>query len=487
MPARVVLAALAALLGACSAPSARPAIPAPARTLEADLATLFDTPELDHALVAVMIRDVETGAVVYEREANKLAIPASTAKLATLAAAAEKLGWDHRYETRLVAAAPIANGVLKGDLVVIGSGDPSMNDHHGGARAAFDQIADQLRAAGITTIDGALIGDGRAWGSDTIGDGWAWDNLAEPFAAPVAALQVRENIVQVELRAGDTVGAPIVVAIPVSDAWFELDVHATTAAAGTTPTVRWRRLPGTIAVDISGQAPLGFPKVKRSFAVARPIEFFLRELSAALRQRGIAIRGGTSTVVPALERTTQVASYRSPPLSELAIVMMKKSQNGYAETLLRTLGATTGAGTAAGGVKVVAATLGAWGISSESLLLRDGSGLSRLDHVTASALVEILRHVHRDPRHRDAFLATFPIAGRDGTLADRMTGTPAEGNVRAKTGTLASVRALAGFVDTKAGRRLAFAIIANDFRVPVARVDEVVEAALVRLAGSADR
>ncbi|HEY5933619.1 MAG TPA: D-alanyl-D-alanine carboxypeptidase/D-alanyl-D-alanine-endopeptidase [Kofleriaceae bacterium] len=457
-------------------------------TLKTDLATLFDAPDLDHALVSVMIREVETGAVVYEREATKLASPASIAKLATLAAAAEKLGWDHRYETRLVTSAPIANGVLKGDLIVIGSGDPSMNDHHGGARVALGQIADQLRAAGIVAIDGALVGDGRAFGSDTIGDGWAWDHLAEPFAAPVAALQVRENTVHLELRAGDTVGAPIVVAVPVSDGWLELDVRATTAPAGTTPTVRWRRLPGTVSIEIAGQAPLGFPKVKRGFAIARPIELFLRELSATLRERRITIRGGTSTGAPASgPEMKQLASYRSPPLSELATVMMKKSQNGYAETLLRTLGATTGDGTAAGGVKVVTAILGGWGIAPDSYVLRDGSGLSRFDYVTAAMMVDVLRHMHRDPRHRDAFLATFPIAGRDGTLADRMTGTPAEGNVRAKTGTLASVRSLAGFVDTKGGRRLAFAIIANGFRVPVTRVDEVVEAALVRLATSAER
>ncbi len=145
---------------------------------------------------------------------------------------------------------------------------------------------------------------------------------------------------------------------------------------------------------------------------------------------------------------------------------MKVSQNLYAETFVKTMGAAAGAPTAAGGLAAARQTLEAWGVAPGALIMVDGSGLSRYDYITPEALVTILAHVDGDRRLRDPFEAALPIAGRDGTLTRRMKGTPAEGNVRAKTGSMANVRSLAGYVTTADGEPLAFAILANDFEVP---------------------
>jgi D-alanyl-D-alanine carboxypeptidase/D-alanyl-D-alanine-endopeptidase (penicillin-binding protein 4) len=161
---------------------------------------------------------------------------------------------------------------------------------------------------------------------------------------------------------------------------------------------------------------------------------------------------------------------------------MKVSQNLYAETLLRTLGAQREDPTAEGGRKVVQQVLESWGIPPDGLVQRNGSGLSRYDYVTAETLVRILTRMHRDPRHADRFADTLPLAGRDGTLARRMKETRAEGNARAKTGSIANVRALSGYVRTLDDEMLAFSIIVNTFSAPQETVDAVADRIVERLA-----
>ena len=160
---------------------------------------------------------------------------------------------------------------------------------------------------------------------------------------------------------------------------------------------------------------------------------------------------------------------------------MKVSQNLYAETFLTTLGAASPA-TAASGRTTVQAVLARWGVAAGGLIQRDGSGLSRYDYVTPEALVTILTHVDRDPRLRGPFEAALPIAGRDGGLSNRMKGTPAEGNARAKTGSMSNVRALSGYVKTADGEPLVFSIIANNFETPADVITKAADAIVVRLA-----
>jgi PBP4 family serine-type D-alanyl-D-alanine carboxypeptidase len=176
-----------------------------------------------------------------------------------------------------------------------------------------------------------------------------------------------------------------------------------------------------------------------------------------------------------------LVTHRSPPLSSLATRLMKESQNLYAETLLKTM-ATTSPRSAARGRTEAAAALQAWGIGPEALIQRDGSGLSRYDYVTAEALVTILTHVDRDERLRGPFESALPIAGRDGTLANRMKGTAAEGNARAKTGSMSNVRGLSGYVAAADGEPLVFSILANNFETPAATINDAADKIVVRLA-----
>ena len=210
-------------------------------------------------------------------------------------------------------------------------------------------------------------------------------------------------------------------------------------------------------------------------------------LRATLVAKGIRVTGGAGEFedvypTPPTEPVRVLLSHRSAPLSEIARVQMKVSQNQYAETLLRTLGAQSGEGTATAGDMAVREVLDAWGIPRDAYVLVDGSGLSRYNYVCAEMLVKILAHVYGDARLRDPFVATLPVGGQDGTLAHRFVGTRAAGNVRAKTGSIANVRALSGFVTSVDGETFVFSILANHFNLPQAEIDAATDRAVVMLA-----
>ena len=223
-------------------------------------------------------------------------------------------------------------------------------------------------------------------------------------------------------------------------------------------------------------------------SVENPTLFFATALRETLIAHGLDVRGPAVDVDdvhdPPTHGGTPIASHRSPPLSTLAVRLMKASQNLYAETLLKTLSARGGGrpADAETGRKEAAAALAPWGIDAGALIQRDGSGLSRYDYLTADALVTILAHVDRDERLRAPFETALPIAGRDGTLANRMKGTPAEGNARAKTGSMSNVRALSGYVAAASGEPLVFSLLANNFEVPADAITRTEDAIVVRLA-----
>jgi PBP4 family serine-type D-alanyl-D-alanine carboxypeptidase len=173
----------------------------------------------------------------------------------------------------------------------------------------------------------------------------------------------------------------------------------------------------------------------------------------------------------------------SPPLREIATVLMKVSQNLYAETLLKATGAARGGlGTFEGGLTAVRSALASWGVPDDAYVNADGSGLSRYNYLAASTVTAVLEHEYKDDRHRDAFVATLPIAGKDGSIATRMRRTRAEGNAVAKTGSISNVRALSGYVRTRDGEMLVFSILANDFVIPSATVNWIADLAVEHLA-----
>ena len=477
--------------------------------LRADLARTFASPEVGHALWAVKVKSMETDEVFYSLNPRTLVMPASNMKIITTAVAAERLGWDYRYETQLLASSPVERGRLRGDLIVRGSGDPTINAPPGEKEekeekeergSVFDAWADQLRAAGISGIDGRIIGDDDAFDDEGRGKGWAWDDLPYGYATPGGALLHHDNVVELVIQAGRVLGAPVSIELRPTGSGLVLVNRVMTSPSDGDFTLQLRRLPGQPTLAVTGWVPAGTEAFTQTASVDNPTEFFVRALRETLVSHGIEVNGPAVDVdtiaeargpenkdpqsdIPVSGLVDHVlVSHRSPPLSEIATALMKPSQNLYAETLLKTIGAGAGPGTTEAGRESVREVLTAWGIPPDAYIIADGSGLSRYNYVTAGALVTVLQKMHDLPRHAAAFEATLPIAGRDGTLDSRMKGTLAEGNVRAKTGFLANVRALSGYVSTRDDELVAFAIIANNFDVPPQVIDDLIDRAVERLA-----
>ena len=442
--------------------------------LQRDIDAALSRPEFARSYWGVVVQSLRSGDTLYSMNARKLMMPASNMKIVTLAAAAEKLGWDYTYETTVRAVGPIENGVLHGDVVIVGSGDPSLMTADGAADRVFASWANRLKASGIQTVMGRVIGDATALGGETLGFGWSWDDLPDGFAAGVGALQLNEDAVRVTVGPGPAEGALAATSTAPAAEELVIDNGIITAAAAGQPEVRAQRLPGTTTLTLRGSIPVGHAPVVIAASVDNPTRFFVTEARAALIDNGIDVRGPAveraDVVDPASSGTgRQIASYRSPPLSTLAERLMKASQNQYAETLLKTVGQAQ-------------PILRAWGVDESDIIQRDGSGLSRYDYVTPEAVVTILAHVDRDARLKGPFEASMPIAGRDGSLAGRMKGTAAENNARAKTGSMSNVRALSGYVTSGDGEPLVFSVIANNFDTSPDAVLRTIDEIVVRLA-----
>jgi len=446
------------------------------RELRSDLARVFGAAINDRGVWGVDIRSIETGEHLYEINAGKLMMPASNMKILTLAATADALGWDYRFTTTLETRGAVSDGVLHGDLIVRSNGDPTINSRERRAEAVLSEWTRALQAAGIFSIDGRIVGDDQAFDDEGIGAGWAWDYLQYGYAAPVGALEFNEDLAALTVSPGPSAGATAMVALSAGSG-LELLNRATTGAAESENTIDYRRHLDRAVLEVTGSIPVGAQSDTRTVAVINPTVFFAQSLKDGLVARGIAVAGEAvdfddiAGEMPGGELRV-LATTPSPPLSVIATVLMKASQNLYAETLLKALGAArNGLGTAEGGRVAVRSALDAWGIPRDAYVLYDGSGLSRYNYVTPSTLVAVLEHMYKDPRHHDAFVATLPIAGKDGTIGSRLRRTRAEGNAVAKTGSIANVRSLSGFVKTRDGEMVVFSILANDFVIPAATIN----------------
>lgn len=489
---------LSAMLACRGTPA--PALPAPPPGTTPSAASLTSLDRLRQQ-VANVLADPALGAGAWGVEARSLStkdtllsvnprlllMPASTAKTFTLAATAATLGWDYRFETRVIPVGAIKDGVLDGDLLIIGSGDPSVGDWDGSASATFASWAARLKELGITTIGGRIVGNDDVFADEGLGAGWMWDDMAYGYSAPASGLQFNEGTARIQVDPGSAAGDPAVLSLIPPHARVPVVNRVITGAAGSANRLALGALPRTPGATLTGTISLDSARQVREVSVGNPTLYFANAVRSALIANGIDVFGGAvdadDLVDPPLPGPEhQVIRYQSPPLSALADTLMKLSQNMYAETFLRTLGvARRQTGTAEAGLGALRDTLTDWGVPAADVQVADGSGLSRYDLVTADATVSVLAHVYEDAALRGPFLASLPVAGKAGTLANRLKGTSAEGVVQAKTGSFTNARAVAGFTTTADGEPVVFSVIANNYGVPTAPVDRATDAIILAL------
>jgi D-alanyl-D-alanine carboxypeptidase/D-alanyl-D-alanine-endopeptidase (penicillin-binding protein 4) len=473
----------AAALSACRSPAtpvltpaAREAAVSPAAALHTDLSAIFSGPQFERAFWSVLVRRTDSSDNLFALNDTKLMMPGSALKIVTGAVAGEILGWDHRFETRLAALSPVEGGVLRGDLFVIGGGDPSISERSR-APGTLRLLARELRTSGVIRVEGGVVGDDDLFDDRGYGDGWTLDNLPYGYSAAVSALEYNEGSVDLVIAAGAAPGDPVTITVRPEGSGLKVENQLATVAENGAGALTLRRLPGSVRVVVQGHIPAKAPPFVRTASVDNPTRFFVSAFRQALVAEGVEIAGDAVDIdelsrKPDLAEAVTLVSHKSPPVRELVTSMMWVSQNQYAEILLKAIG----------GRPRAHEVLQKWSVPEGGYVMVDGSGLSRYNYVTSDTLVRVLQEMHRNPTHQKEFPAVLAVVGRDGTLAQRLAATPAAGRVRAKTGTVDNVRAIAGYIETEGGDMLVFSMIANNFTGPTTIVDAAADQAIVRLA-----
>ena len=435
----------------------------------------------DRNLWGIAVLD-DRGRVVYEQNADRLFVPASNTKLVVAAVAAAMLPGDFTVVTSVHPSGEVSGGVLKGDLVLYGRGDPTFSLRcyavdtlaagvcDADPAAKFRELAAGLYAGGLRTVEGDLVGDGSYFESDSLHPGWDIYDVNWWYAAPVAALGFNDNSVDITWRPGAAVGAPAELSVSPDFGNVTLDNRTVTVDVGGEADIgdRMWRVAGTDRILVEGTVPVGHRGGTDNFAVADPNLFAARALRAALAEAGIAVTGATrSTTDSLLYRAARerpaLAEVRSRPLRDWIFPILNTSQNWFAEMTLKQLGRRFGdGGSWDAGLEVERRFLiDSVGIDSTAFKLSDGSGLSSSNLITPRAFTQLLRYM-RTHRGWDTFAAGLPRSAATGSLRRRFTGTPLEGRVVAKTGSISGVNTLGGYIERPDGRIWTFSVQANN-------------------------
>jgi D-alanyl-D-alanine carboxypeptidase/D-alanyl-D-alanine-endopeptidase (penicillin-binding protein 4) len=441
----------------------------------------------------ILVVDAASGEPLYALNADHFFAPASNAKVVTTALALATLGANYQFRTTLESsAAPNSEGLVAGDLLLVGRGDPDISNRRfpfvgkdtreGPVDRVLVEMADAAVAKGLREIDGDIVADDSYFPYDPYPEGWTAGDLFFEFGAPVGALTFNENVISLEARPGARPGEPGTISVAPGGAVGTFDYEVNTTASGGKSELAVVREPGPNFMLLRANIVAGHAPMTVELAMPQPAETAARTLRELLEARGVRITGATRVHHGAPPQTTAagepvlaaapqpladagrfvLAEYMSPPLIESVRLTNKISQNLHAELFLRTVGREAlGLGSTAAGLKVERSFLDRAGVPPGDIALSDGSGLARDNLVTPRGMVALLRYASRQPWGQE-FASTLPVAGVDGTLEDRMKKTPAAGLIRAKTGTIEHVHTLSGYATTLHGEPLVFAIFSNN-------------------------
>lgn len=447
---------------------------------------LFDDPDFYNAQWGVCVQSLETGEFLYRRNENKLLMPASNLKLVTTASALQLLGAGYKFRTEIGYSGKIEGSSLKGDLVVKGFGDPTISGRYtkDDVLKYFNDWADSLLNFGIEEITGNIIGDDNAFDDVGLGNGWSWDYESYWYSAPSGALSLNDNCVDIIVtpaKRGDKADIKII-----PDNKYSVIVNRViTVPFDSSAGIEIYRERGTNVITVSGKIRETGKPVKLFATVNNPTQYFVVVLKDVLREKGINVRGFAIDIddqqSDAESDFRLLFTHESPALTEIIKVINKNSQNFFAEQLLKAIAfERTGLGTSSGGIRQIKQISPRMGINSDNFTMADGSGLSRLNLVSAQQLVSLLRYMYQSDNFND-FYNSLPIAGKDGTLADRMRKSAAFEKIRAKTGYIGGVRSLSGYAMTADGETVAFSMIVNNFTVPLVLAENLQDMICLRL------
>lgn len=454
----------------------------------------------DKGFWGVLVTDAATGETLYARNPDSFFAPASGAKLFTTALALATLGPDYRIRSTLSAAGTLdADGLLDSDLELIGRGDANLSnrkfpfekkvERDGPPEKALASLADAAVARGVKDIEGDVVVDDSLFQLERFPDGWTIDDMVWSYGAAVSAIAINDNTFTLDLRPGEHEGdAATFFTDPASD-FYTIENTVRTSARGSEEKLAAAREPASRTIRLSGTIPAGAQTRRLTFAIEEPAEYAATLLTRLLEARGVRIHGvarARHAGDPALAGTNPpaeavLAEHMSLPLAEDIRATNKASENLHAELLLLLAAREkTGATSREDALRFAAGFFRTAGIADGDVVLTDGSGLSRRDLVTPRAIAQMLRYAATQP-WGELYRSSLPVAGEDGTLADRMKNTAAAGHVFAKTGTIEHAVSISGYATTVRGARLIFSICGSNHNLHPQTAHNVLDAIAVAM------
>ena len=434
----------------------------PGRICEGELAGAIEEIRRNHgpgSRWGLLVQSLEGDRTLYSREAQQYFLPASNVKLLTTAAALTHLGPDYRVRTSVYRT--------ETGLQIVGRGDPSLTREH------LETLAQQVAAAGLTHV-GELWLDASYFPGEAINPRWQWQDVQAGYGAPANSAIIDRNEIPFTLHPQE-IGEPLRVEWEREEdgspgRWW-LDNRSRTVAAEESEWLRLGRGFGDPIITIEGELAAGSEPAAVSVAQVYPNEAFVEQFRRQLQAQGLPVGSRRITEVPQLVKGGEIAAVDSPSLGSLVERTNRVSDNLYAEVLLRWLGVTASSellaeeessgrspSAADRGLQMVSRVLAQLGVDEELFEVNDGSGLSRVNWVSPQALVQTLQGMARSP-HGSLYRESLPVAGESGTLRHRLGDSPVA--IQAKTGTIAGVSALSGYLEHREYGTLTFAIMVN--------------------------
>jgi D-alanyl-D-alanine carboxypeptidase/D-alanyl-D-alanine-endopeptidase (penicillin-binding protein 4) len=486
------------------------------RKLDRDIEQILSEPDVSRGFWGIYAVSLDRGKSVYALNQDKLFTPASNTKLFTTAAVLGLVGPTYRFKTTVESVGTFDKyGRLNSDLVLVGRGDPNLSgrtlpynlrtERKVPPIQVLQDLADQLVQKGLKFVDGDIVADDSYFVFERYGEGWSQDDLVWEWGAPVSALTINDNVMFVSIMPADRPGERAFLNVTPFPEYYRIENRVLTTPQGTGPhKIYINREPGSNVLTLWGNIPQDDAGAGEALAIEDPADFAAKLFRELLEQRGVVVygrprtrhtelasmqtfsvttlaSGGGGDATHANPAPMVLASYQSQPVVEDLRVINKVSQNLHAELMLRLLGKEKGtSGSIEGGLEVLRGFLTNAGLNPEEFAFYDGSGLSRENLVTPEAMVKLLVYAHKQS-WAELYEDTLPLAGVDGSLAERFKNSSLKGLVRGKTGSLNHVNSLSGYATTSSGDHIAFCIFSNNHNLPTKKVLDTIDRVLEKI------
>jgi len=441
-------------------------IRAEANSIAPSISSIVKQVNAQGGVAGISVRDAADGKILYQYNGSTHLRPASNMKLITGAAALQVLGMNYRFSTEVLTNGKREGNAIVGNVYLRGKGDPSLLEKD------LNELASKLKKMGVTRIKGKLVADDTWYDKVRYSVDLPLSDQHEYYGAAISALTISPNsdydagTVIVQVTPGKKAGQAANVSLTPKNNYVKIYNQTKTSKSGSANTVKVTRKQGTNDIYLTGNIPMKGAQTKEWIAVWEPTGYALELFRMAIQKQGIVIEGGKAT-----GRTptyaTLLAVDQSEPLSELLVPFMKLSNNTIGEVLVKEMGKVSGKeGSWDEGLRIMKEQMPSLGILSDEYTIRDGSGISHLNLLSANALSSLLYAVQKE-KWFPTYRSSLPVAGNSnrmigGTLRNRMIGTAAAGRVIAKTGTISKVSTLSGYVHSKSGKRYIFSILLHN-------------------------